>query len=88
MKVLINGSEIKVLDNCSNKPSDVPMMIFAVDMANPDSEDYSCINYYCSCCKNIVSTIHFKNGIDNNEPILPANCPSCGVRFKGWIHSN
>lgn len=78
----VNGSEIKTIENASNQPSDVPMMIFAVDMANPDSDDYSCINYYCSGCRKNVSTIYF-----TNEPILHKNCPNCGVRFKGWIQN-
>jgi len=82
----VNGSEIKILEG--TKPSNAPMLIFGVDMAKEDSDDYSCISYFCSSCKTIVSTNYFKNGVDNNEPILPANCPNCGVTFKGYIQSS
>jgi hypothetical protein len=61
------------------------MLIIGADIAEPDADDYSCISYYCSSCKTIVSTNYFKNGVDNNEPILPANYPSCGIRFKGYM---
>lgn len=77
-----NGSEIKTLERYNHKPSEVPMLI-GVDMCESDSEDYSCINYYCSSCKKIVSTCYMKNS--NDEPILPAYCPHCNVRVKGWI---
>lgn len=76
-----NGSEIKTLDDCNHKPSDVPMLI-GTDISK--SDDYSCINYYCSSCKKSVSTCYFKDR-NEDDPILPAYCPHCNVRFKGWI---
>lgn len=83
----VNGSKITTLDDKNYKPSDAPMMIFGIDLAKPDSEDYSCVSYYCSKCKEIVTEIHTKKGLQESDVILPANCPHCGVRFKGWIQA-
>ena len=81
----VNGSKMRVLDGSSNSPN-APMMIFAIDMTNPDSEDLSCISYPCSKCKTIFHSDYFRNG-EYCSPELYTKCPSCGTRFKGWIHN-
>jgi hypothetical protein len=81
----VNGSKITTLDK-DYKPSNAPMMMFGVDMAKPDSEDNSCISYYCSKCCTIFHVEHFVKG-DYVSPKFYTECPSCGVIFKGWIQS-
>lgn len=80
----INGSEIKTIDGY--KPSKVPMMIFAVDMAKPNSKDMSAISYYCSKCKTIFKVDSFDKDI-YYSPKLYNRCPECNTKFKGWVQN-
>ena len=80
-----NGSEIKILKN-KNNPSNVPMMIYGIDMAQPDSVDNSCIGYCCSKCKSVFHVDQFSKN-EFVSPELYVSCPRCKVRFKGWIQS-
>lgn len=79
----VNGSEIKTIEGY--QPSDVPMMIFGVDMAKPDSKDMSAISYYCSKCKTVFKVVTFDN--DTYYPELYDECPECKAKFKGWIQN-
>ena len=79
----INGSEMTILEGSSNSHN-APMMIFAVDVAKSDSDDISCISYYCSKCKTIFRVDNFGKG-EYVSPELFHKCPNCKTRFKGWI---
>lgn len=62
------------------------MMIYGIDMARPDSIDESCISYYCSKCKTVFDVQHYTPNMQVGV-VLHAECPHCGIRFKGWIQS-
>ena len=80
----VNDSEIKIIDGY--KHSKAPMMIFAVDMAKPDSKDDTAISYYCSKCKTIFDVQHFPYNISKNVSLYD-ECPECGCKFKGWVQN-
>lgn len=78
-----NWSEITTLGQINDNRSNASFLI-GVDLCQNDSDGYSSIDYYCSTCKNIVST-HYIKSKNDAEPIFPMYCPRCNTRFNGWV---
>jgi len=57
--------------------------VIGVDIAKPNSRDFSAISLMCKNCNTII----YRKTCKNEPPyfIFPAKCPKCGIEFKMWI---